>query len=80
MTAGKIIGWRNYAVAALCILTGVWALSRGSVASGVEGILAGLFIVSLRDALGKVLRAVDDNRQSLDGLRAAIETELSRKG
>lgn len=79
MTAARIIGWKNYAVAALCIVAGLWAFSRGDMDGGVKGSLAGLLVISLRHVLGKVLGAIDDNRQSLDGLRAAIETELSTR-
>lgn len=79
MTPARIVGWKNYLVAMLCILAGLWALRRGDLDGAVKGILAGLLVISLRDVLGKVLTAVDANRLSLDGLRAAIETELSRK-
>lgn len=79
MTPGQISGWRNYLVAALCILAGVWAFKRGDMDGAVKGVLAGCVVISLRNVLGKVLSAVDANRKSLDGLRAAIETELSTR-
>jgi len=78
MTPAQIHGWRNYGVAVLCILAGLWAFKRGDLDGAVKGVLAGLVVISLRDVLGKVLSAVDGNRQSLDNLRAAIETALER--
>lgn len=78
MKPAQIIGWKNYGVAVLCILAGLWAFRRGDMDGAVKGLLAGLLVISLRDVLGKVLHAVDANRRSLDGLRAAIEAELSR--
>ncbi len=79
MTPENIIGWKNYAVAALFILVGLWAFERGNMDGGVKGLLAGLAWISLRDVFGKVLAAVNENRRSLEGLRAAIETELSTR-
>ena len=79
MTAAKIIGWKNYALAATCILVSLWAFSRGNADGGVKALLAGIAIITFRDVLGKVLAAVEANRQSLDGLRAAIETDLSTR-
>ncbi len=79
MKPGKIIGWKNYALAVVCILLGLWAFSRGNMDGGVKGVLAGLAIITLRDVLGKVLGAVEANCKSLDDLRAAIETELSTR-
>ncbi len=79
MTPARIIGWKNYAVAGLFILVGLWAFERGNMDGAVKGLLAGLAWISLRDVLGKVLWAVDANCRSIDGLRAAIETELSTR-
>ena len=78
--AAKIIGWKNYALPAVCILVGLWALSRGNVDGAVKGILAGLGIMTLLDAFAKVLSAIELNRHSTDGLRGAIEAMLSEKG
>jgi hypothetical protein len=80
MTPGKIIGWKNYGVGVLCILAGLWAFRLGDMDGTVKGILAGLLVISLRDVLGKVLCAIEANRQTMDDLRAAIETELSSRG
>jgi len=81
MTANKIIGWKNYGVALLWIALGLWSFSRGEWNGAVTAVLFGLFVIALRDVFGKVLSALDANRQTLDDLRAAIETELStRKG
>jgi len=78
-TPAKIIGWKNYAVATLCFVAGLWAFAKGNVDGGVKGILAGLMVISLRDVLGKVLMAVNANCESLNGLRAAIETALEKR-
>lgn len=66
-------------MAALCILAGLWAFKQGHVDGGVKGLLAGFAIISFRNVLGKVLSAIEGNRLSLDGLRAAIETELTTR-
>lgn len=79
MKSAQITGWKNYGVAVLCIIAGLWAFRRGDMDGAVKGILAGLAVISLRDVFGKVLRGVDANCQAMDGLRAAIETLLSRK-
>lgn len=79
MTPRQIIGWKNYAVAALCIVVGVWAYKRGNIEGALKGIFAGLAIIAFRDVLGKVLTSVDSNCQKLDDLRAAIEADLQRK-
>jgi len=78
MTPARIIGWKNYGVAVLCILAGLWALKHGDMDGFVKGTLAGGALISLRNVLGKVLGALDANRQSMDDLRAAIEAELQK--
>lgn len=82
MTPAQIFGWKNYALAVVCILIGGYAFYRGNIDGGVKGILAGLALITLRDVMGKLLKAADDNCESLKHLRAAIEAELStrRKG
>jgi len=75
----KVISWKNYALAVICILVGVTAFSRGDVDGGLKGVLAGFAIITLLDAFGKVLGAIDANRQSLDGMRAAVEAVLRRR-
>jgi hypothetical protein len=79
MTPRQIVGWKNYAVAALCIIVGLWALKRGNIADALKALFVGLAIISLRDVLGKVLTAVDSNCEKLDNLRAAIEADLKRR-
>jgi hypothetical protein len=79
LTPAKINGWKNYGVAVLCILAGLWALKHGDYDGFVKGSLAGLIVISLRDVLGKLLSAIHANCESLKDLRAAIETELSRQ-
>lgn len=78
-TPANIIGWRNYAVAALCILAGLWCFLKGNIDGGFKGLLAGFALISLRNVMGKLLTAVDVNCQSLNDLRAAIETLLERE-
>jgi hypothetical protein len=79
MTPSKITGWKNYALAVICIGIGLWNLHHGNTDAGIKGLLAGAAIITLRDVLGKMLQAINANQQALNGLRAAIETELSRK-
>lgn len=79
MTPAKIAGWKTYTIGVFCILAGLWAFRRGDLDGTVKGLLAGMLIISLRDVLGKVLTSIEANRQSLDDLRAAIETELSTR-
>lgn len=81
LTPAKVVGWKNYAVAALCFAASLWAFKLRDYDGAVKGFIAGLLVISLRDVLGKVLASVCANREATDGLRAAIETELStRKG
>ena len=80
MTPARIFGWKNYALAVACILIGLAAFYRGNIDGGVKGVFAGLALITLRDVMGKLLKAVDDNCESLKHLRAAIETSLDRGG
>ena len=79
MTRREIIGWKTYAVGVLSIICGSVALARGHVGYGLEGIIGGLALIALRDAIGKILRGIDGNRTSLNNMRAAIETLLSKR-
>jgi hypothetical protein len=79
MTPAQISGWRNYLLAVVCIVIGLCAFYRGNVDGGVKGVLAGCALITLRNVIGKLLKAVDDNCESLKHLRAAIETELSTR-
>jgi hypothetical protein len=74
-----VIPWRNYALAWVCIFVGLWSFYRGDNDGGAKGVLAGLAIITLLDGFGKVLGAIDANRQSLDGMRGAIEAVLTRR-
>lgn len=69
----QIVGWKTYLVGALASICGGIALSNGYTGEGLKGIIAGLALVTLRDAIGKVLRAIDDNREALNNMRASLE-------
>jgi hypothetical protein len=74
MTTAQIIGWKTYAVAVIAIIAGLVAWTQGYVGDGLKGIIAGFALISLRDAVSKILRAIEDNRAALDNMRAAIDT------
>lgn len=81
MTQSRITGWRNYALAVICILVGLIALMRGDWTNGPNILLAGFALITLRNVMGKVLAAIEANQQSLDNLRGALETCFEvRKG
>lgn len=79
ISRGQQVGWKTYAVAALAIVLGIVALANGQTADGLKGIVFGLALISLRDAIGKILRSIEGNRHALSDLRAAIETTLDRR-
>lgn len=74
MNTFQFIGWKSYAVGVLCIVIGAIALVRGNLGDGLKGILAGLAIISLRDAVTKILRTVEENRRAMDNVRAALDS------
>jgi hypothetical protein len=74
MTTLQIIGWKTYAVGAVAIVAGLIAWTQGYVGDGLKGIIGGFALISLRDAVAKILRAIEDNRAALDNMRAAIDT------
>lgn len=71
-------GWKTYAVAALSVVLGAIAFAQGYVADGLKGIVFGLALIALRDAMGKILHSIEGNRRALSHLRASIETVLDR--
>jgi hypothetical protein len=79
MTPAQISGWKNHLLGAVLIFIGLCAFYRGNVDAGAKAVLAGCALITLRDALGKLLKAVDANCETLNDLRAAIETELSTR-
>jgi hypothetical protein len=79
MTHGQISGWKNYSLATGLILIGLYAFYRGNSDGGIKAILVGCAIITLRDAIGKGLRMLNDNCEALEDLRAAIETVLSTR-
>lgn len=80
MKSFLIIGWKTYAVAALAILIGGFLLLRGQWGEGLKFIVAGFALIALRDAIGKILRGIDDNRKALNNVRAAIESLIDKQG
>lgn len=74
------IGWKVYAVAVASIILGAVALHKGFVADGLKGLVFGLALASLRDAIGKILHGIEGNRRALSDLRAAIEAALDKAG
>jgi hypothetical protein len=79
MTRLQIIGWKTYAVGVVSLILGGIALARGNVSDGLKGIVFGLALISLRDAVGKILRAIDDNRKSFNNMRAVVEAVMPKK-
>jgi hypothetical protein len=79
MTSLQIIGWKTYAVGVVSIILGCIALRSGNVGDGLKGIVFGLALIALRDAIGKILRAIDDNRKSFNNMRAAVEAAMPQK-
>lgn len=75
----KIIGWKTYLVAAVAIIAGSIAIYRGHHGEGLKGIIAGLALIAVRDAIGKLMWLVEENRQTLANLRAAIEASLTKE-
>jgi hypothetical protein len=76
MKSFQIIGWKTYLVGALAISIGCFLLFRRQWGEGLKFIVAGFALIALRDAIGKILRGIDDNRKALNNVRAAIETLL----
>ncbi|MGB8510874.1 MAG: hypothetical protein WCD76_21050 [Pyrinomonadaceae bacterium] len=75
MRGNQIIGWKTYGVAALALVAGSVAFAHGEYSDGVKGIIFGLALISLRDAVAKILRGIEDCRRSLDNMRGAIDIE-----
>ncbi len=71
-------GWKTYAVAALSVILGGIALAQGHIADGCKGIVFGLALIAMRDALSKILCSIEGNRRALSDLRAIIETVIDR--
>ncbi|OLE52673.1 MAG: hypothetical protein AUG51_17020 [Acidobacteria bacterium 13_1_20CM_3_53_8] len=78
MRRRQIVGWKTYGVAGLALASGLYALYHQAWADGIKGIIAGLALVALRDAIGKILQALNENRAALNNVRAAVEVLLSR--
>lgn len=74
----EIVGWKSYGVAVLAIFSGLGALYHHQWGDALKGIVGGLALIALRDAIGKILRAIDDNRRALNNMRAAIEMLLDQ--
>jgi len=79
MTWFQIVGWKVYGVAVISILCGMFALAHQHWVDGLKGIVFGLALITLRDTMGKILRAADDNRKALNNVRASIETLLAKQ-
>jgi hypothetical protein len=79
MTRFQIIGWKTYGVATLAILFGLHAASRGNWSDGLKGIIGGCAVIALRDVLGKILSALDENRKAMNNMRASIEALMDNK-
>ena len=79
MKSYQIIGWKTYVVAALAILIGIFLLLREQWGEGLKFIVAGFALIALRDAIGKILRGIDDNRKALNNVRAAIEVLVDKQ-
>lgn len=78
MTPTQIIGWKTYSVGVVAIIAGLYAWLRGNVGDGLKGIIGGLALIAIRDAMAKILHAVEANRKSLDNMRGAIDTHWDR--
>jgi thiamine transporter ThiT len=72
-------GWKTYTVAVIAICFGLYALRRGYWSDGVKGIVFGLALIALRDAVTKILREVAQTRSALMHLRAAVDAELTTR-
>ena len=79
MDSFKIIGWKTYLVAAAAILAGCLAIYQRHWGEGLKGIIGGLALIAVRDAIGKLMWLVEENRQTLANLRAAIEASLTKE-
>jgi hypothetical protein len=77
MHSKSTYGWKTYLVAALSIGAGMVALGNGYVGDGLKGIIGGLALAALRDAMGKIQQSIDSNRRVVRDMRAAIETTSS---
>ena len=80
VTPSDIVGWKTYAVGVAAIAIGFVALAYGHWADGAKGVLGGLALIALRDAIAKVLRAVEANRRAFADMRATVEAEIERAG
>lgn len=75
----RIDGWKTYAVAVAAIVLGGVALSKGYTGDGIKGILSGCALIALRDAISKILYAIESNRRALDNMRAAVEAQMTKR-
>ncbi len=75
----KIVGWKCYLIAAAAIIAGCIALYYRHWGEGVKGIIVGLALIAVRDAIGKLMWLVEENRKTLANLRAVIEASLSKE-
>jgi uncharacterized membrane protein YjjP (DUF1212 family) len=73
-TQSRFYGWKTYSVAAAAIVCGVIALVNGYWSDGLKGIIAGLALMTIRDAIGKLHEAIDINHRTLRDLRASIDS------
>ena len=78
MTPSQITGWKVNAIGVVSILLGLVGFFEKQPVEGTKGIMFGLALIALRDALGKVLGAIDSARVAMSDLRAAIETDLDK--
>ncbi len=79
MSGAQMAGWKTYTVGILAICVGVYALRRGNWSDGIKGIIFGLALIALRDAVTKILREVAQTRKALMNLRAAVDAELTTR-
>jgi len=79
MSSAKIAGWKTYSVGIIAIFAGTYALKLGHWSDGIKGIIFGLALISLRDAVAKILREVGQTRSALMHLRAAVDAELTTR-
>lgn len=79
METKETIGWKTYTVAVIAIIAGLVAFAKGNWSDGVKGVIGGCALISLRDAVAKILRAIEANRRAVSNLRAAIDVYLTRR-
>lgn len=78
-TTSRFYGWKTYGVAALAIIAGGFALWHGNAGDGLKGIIGGLALAAIRDALGKLHEAIYINHRTLRDVRAALDQHFGKE-